>query len=323
MAVYTKITDAEFSSALKLYNIGDFKLAKGIAEGVENTNYLLETTHNKYIATIYEKRVNVNELPFFLKLMQHFSQDKIPSPLPVYAINGDLLQDIQGKKFSIVSFLSGKSVKRISNNHCFELGKMLANMHNSSLSFEMSRENNMSLPMWQEMFSEIKSKTDSFKVGISKEIEKSLSYIADKWAIAEKSNLPRGIIHADLFPDNVFFTDNKVTGVLDFYFACNDFFVHDVAITMNAWCFEHGCEFNITKARNLLRGYNSVRKFTDDELKMLPVFASGAAMRFLLSRLYDLINRVEGAEVTPKDPTEYLKKLRFHMHIKSASEYGL
>lgn len=319
MAVYTEISDSDFASLLKKFDIGNLASYRGITEGVENTNYLLETDKAKFIATIYEKRVDVSELPFFLELMEHLAKAQIPCPLPVHDKSGNILQEMAGKKLTITSFLEGKWPRAIKNAHCLEVGKIMARMHLASQNFNLTRKNKMSLPAWKEIYSRIAKNADSVKSGLSNEIKSALQEIEKKWP----KNLPSGVIHADLFPDNVFFIEDKLTGILDFYFACNDFFAYDLAITMNAWCFENGREFNITKANALLSGYNQVRKLTEEEKSYLPILCTGAAMRFLLSRLYDWLNKVEGAVVVPKDPIEYLNKLRFHQNVKNVSEYGI
>ncbi len=322
MAVYTQITEQEFLSLLEQYDIGVLRDLRGISEGVQNSNYLLETDKGKYIATIYESSVDTDDLPFFLGLMEHLAGAGIPCPLPVHALDGRVILEVKDKPFAITCFLEGRSPKSISNEHCAETGKILARMHIATQDFTMNRSNNMSIAGFSAIFDRIKEA--DVESGISfGEIERSLQYITENWP----DGLPCGVIHADLFPDNVFFEggvgDVRVSGLLDFYFSCNDLFAYDLAIVLNAWCFEHGTEFNITKARHLLSGYNSQRPFTEDELDALPVLACGAAMRFLLTRLYDSSRQVDGAIVTQKDPMEYLQKLRFHRQVKHCGEYGL
>lgn len=319
MAVYTEISSEELEKVLSEYSLGSLEHIKGIAEGVENTNYLLKTDKSKYIFTIYEKRVSRNELPFFLGLMEHLSSRNIPCPVPVRGKDGKVLREIKGRPCSIVSFLEGNWPRNITTNHCFEVGKIMAQMHLASGDFSLQRKNTMSVDAWDKMASETIPHADEVAVGMADEIKTALMHVSISWP----ANLPSGVIHADLFPDNIFFKNNKLSGILDFYFACNDFYAYDLAIALNAWCFEHREEFNITKAKAMLHGYNEIKPFTEEELESLPVLACGAALRFLLSRLYDWINKVDGAMVTPKDPMEYLKKLRFHMRIKNHREYGL
>lgn len=317
MAVYTEIAPEEFKKLLSEYDIGVFKSASGITEGVENTNYLVITETGKYIFTIYEKRVKAADLPFFLGLMEHLSQNDIPCPVPIRDKSGKILKEIHEKPCSMASFLEGEEAKPINAENCIKVGEVMAKMHMASESFSMKRENSMHHGAWKEMFNETKSKANNIEAGLVEEIEKSIEDIDKNWP----ESLPSGVIHADLFPDNVFFKNKNISGVLDFYFACNDFFAYDLAITMNAWCFD-GNDFNSSRAKAMLEGYNSIKPFTDNELEALPALAKGAALRFLLSRLYDWLNKQNGAKVNHKDPLEYLHKLRFHMNVKSHKEYG-
>ena len=319
MAVYTTISDNELCEFLLQYDIGTLVTYKGIAEGVENTNFLLETTKGHYILTIYEKRVQTDELPYYLELMQHLSAKGFPSPIPLKTKNGKMLQQLKQRPAAIVSFLQGKGTHNIKNHHLDELGKFMAKMHNEAEDFPMQLPNNFSLSSWKKMAEDIGTKANDVKEGLANEIQQQLDTLSTNWPDA----LPTGVIHADLFPDNVFFQKNYLSGIIDFYFACNDFLSYDLAICLNAWCFEPHGEFNITKARKLISSYNKVRPLTQEELNALPILASGAAMRFLLTRLYDWINRVDGAIVTPKNPLEYLQKLRFHQGISGPEAYGI
>ena len=280
-----------------------------------------KTDRGKYIFTAYEKGVDPGDLPFFIALLQHLSDKDIPCPVPVADNNGNILGEVNGRPMSIVSFLAGKWPRAIRNQHCSEVGEMLARMHNATADFELERKNGMAIDKWNEHFNATKDQADSVKEGMRDEVESALAHLNANWP--EAGDLPRGVIHADLFPDNVFFQGEKLSGLLDFYFACNDFYAYDFAITLNAWCFEEGGEFNITKARLLLSSYNKVRPFTERELNLLPLLASGAAMRFLLSRLYDGLFNSDGDMVTHKAPIEYLNILRFHRQVKSHTEYGL
>lgn len=318
MAVYTPLSLAELAPLLASYEIGTATALKGIESGVENSNFLLTTTSGRYILTLYEKRVNREELPFFLDLLNHLAAGGIPCPRPVLAKDGSTLQEIKGRPAAIVSFLEGASPQSIRNHHLSELGRQLASMHKAGAGFAGRRANNFSLPRWQELFSLVKDKGDLVKQGLVAEVAGYLQQLAQQWP----QHLPAGVIHADLFPDNVFFQGDSLSGVIDFYFACNDFLMYDVAICMNAWCFEPNGEFNVTKAQLLLGSYHAVRPITAEELAALPILAQGAAMRFLLTRLYDWLNAVEGALVQLKDPLEYLRKLRFHHGITHPSAYG-
>lgn len=319
MAVYTQVSNSELSSLLENYNIGKATDLKAIEQGVENSNYFLFTEDSRYILTIYEKRINTEELPFYLNLMQHLSAKGIPCPVPIKTNSGENLSHISGKPCAIVSFLNGKGVKSIRNEHLSELGTNMAKMHIAASDFSMKRENNFSLNGWGKLFNSVKNHADGIKEGLKDEIEQQLSYLSVNWP----SSLYSGIVHADLFPDNVFFEKEKLVGIIDYYFACNDLLMYDLAICINAWCFENNNEFNVTKARKLLSSYNKVRKISEEELEALPILASGAALRFLLTRLDDWFHPAQDALVKEKDPLEYLHKLRFHNGIKSHTEYGL
>ncbi len=322
MAVYTHITHQQFTELLDQYDIGNLVSFKGVAEGVSNTNYLLKTDKDSYIATIYEKSTDCSHLPFYWGLMEHLHGDGIPCPVPIKDKKGEILKTVDGCPFAIVSFLKGKWPKNIRNIHCMEVGKIMARMHISARSFDQKLANPLSVDAWNNTYNGMRDKVaEVFSVQVADEISQALEYIKQHWP--EKGRLPDGVIHGDLFPDNVFFQADVVSGLLDFYLSCNDLFAYDVAITLNAWCFEHGTEFNITKARALLKGYNQVKPFTENELEALPVLCVGASMRFLVSRLYDYLYQVEGAVVNVKDPSEYLKKLRFHLQVKKHGEYGL
>lgn len=320
MAVYTLVTLEDIARLLASYPIGEAITLQGISEGVENSNYFLETTQGRYILTVYEKRVKKEDLPFYLGLMSHLAGKGIKCPLPVADCQGNYLQDIQGKPAAITHFLEGKSTRRIENWHLEALGEAMASMHKAGQDYAGRITNPFSLASWQSLFARVKPRADEVKKGLSEEIEERLEWLKWHWP---KAPLPSGIIHADLFPDNVFFKDHHLSGIIDYYFACHDFLMYDIVISLNAWCFEHGRDFNLTKARRLLSSYHKVRGITLPELEALPVLASGAAMRFLLTRLSDWLNPVEGAMVTPKDPREYLYKLRFHQGVASYKVYGL
>jgi len=319
MAVYTEVSDEDLSSFVASYDIGDMLSFKGIAEGVENSNYLLRTTQSSFILTLYEKRVDERDLPFFLGLMEYLSGEGIPCPLPVSDREGNRLRTLAVRPAALITFLDGMWVRRPRTEHCAELGAGLAGLHLASTHFSMERQNALLMTAWREILGNCTGKLDRFESGLQTELEADLEQIASAWP----TDLPRGVIHADLFPDNVFFLGGKLSGFIDFYFACTDFFAYDIAICLNAWCFETEGSFNITKAKALLRGYQSARSLSADEIAALPTLARGASMRFLVTRLFDWINTPEGAFVRPKNPVEYIKKLRFHRQIESASEYGL
>ena len=319
MAVYTEVSDDELVDFVSEYKIGSARSCKGIAEGIENSNYLLTTDSGTYILTIYEKRVNPEELPFFLNLMEHLKEHGIPCPLPIKGRDGQALRTLCGKPAAIVSFLDGMWPRRVKPDHCAELGSAMARFHTASQGFTSQRRNDLSLSAWQPLFEASADEAESLRTGLVSELEAELNFLQSAWP----QELPAGVIHADLFPDNVFFHDGNVSGVIDFYFACNDFFAYEIAICLNAWCFEVDLSFNVTKAKRLLNAYRKVREFNDVELKALPILARGSAMRFLLTRLYDWLHTPENALVTRKDPLEYLEKLRFHQGVSGSGAYGL
>ena len=319
MAVYTEVSDEELEAFVAEYDIGAIESCKGIAEGVENSNYLLQTDRAIYILTLYEKRVARDDLPFFLGLMDHLASRNFPSPTPLHGNDGAALRDLCGRPAAIVSFLSGMWPRRITPAHCRTLGLAAARLHDAAVDFSISRRNNLSVLGWRELVTATADAADDLSAGLGKILSNEIGYLESVWPI----NLPSGVIHADLFPDNVFFLHNELSGIIDFYFACNDFLAYDIAVCLNAWCFETDGSFNITKARNLIQGYTTVRPFAAEEITAFPVLARGAALRFLLTRLYDWLNQPEGALVKRKDPLEYLRQLTFHQSVASPAEYGL
>ncbi len=319
MAVYTEVSDEEIIAFVAEYDIGKVVSFKGIAEGVENSNYLLLTDRNPYIVTLYEKRVSLDDLPFFLGLMEHLAARGVSCPTPIAGRDGEAMRDLCGRPAAIIGFLNGIWPRAIRTEHCAALGAALAEMHLAGDGFALRRPNALSTSGWRPLFSSCRARADEVMDGLEAIIEEELGRLESEWP----ADLPAGVIHADLFPDNVFFDGGRLSGLIDFYFACNDLFAYDVAICLNAWCFERDNSFNITKARQLLVSYGRVRPFTEAEIAALPMLARGAALRFLLTRLYDWLNRVEGALVKPKDPMEYVKKLLFHQAVSSPAEYGL
>ena len=319
MAVYTEVADEELDAFIAAYDIGAVRSIKGIAEGVENSNFLLHTDAGHFILTLYEKRVDPADLPFFLGLMEHLSARGITCPTPVKTRKGTALGTLAGRPAAIVTFLEGMSVRRPQPQHCAELGRGLAEMHLAGEGFAITRRNALSVAGWRELFEAAKHRADEVAPGLAAEIAAELAFLEANWP----DDLVSGVIHADLFPDNVFFLDARLSGIIDFYFACNDQIAYDVAICLNAWCFEPDIAFNTTKARAMLAAYKTVRPFSSAEFAALPLLARGAALRFLLTRLTDWLSVPEGALVRPKDPAEYIKKLRFHQSVDSASAYGL
>ena len=317
MAVYTKLEHKEVDRFLEQYNINNFKDFKGITEGVENTNYLIKTLGQDYILTIYERRVDENDLPFFIKLLSILSENNFPCPKPIPNKNNEKINKIKNKNAALVTFLNGHSKTRITIEDCFEIGKITAQLHEITKKFNIYRKNNLSIESWQSIFDKIIKQKIDLDESIIKKTKNYLNFLKDKWP----KELPQGIIHADLFPDNIFFTNNKVSGIIDFYFACNDFFAYEIAICLNSICFDNNSTFNMTKAKNLIDGYSSTRELSEDEKKYLPILSMGAAMRFFLTRLYDFYHTDNKANVKIKDPFEYLKKIEFHSTIKNFNEY--
>ncbi len=316
MAVYTEVGDAELEAFLSEYDIGEAESFKGIAEGVENSNYLLTTTRGQYIVTLYEKRVAPNDLPFFLGLMDHLSARGINCPRPIHGRDGRALRSLAGKPAAITSFLQGMWPRRIAAKHCGPVGEALAQLHLAGRDFALKRPNALSVPGWRPLFEASRRHVDD---GLADELQAELDDLEKGWP----KDLPAGVIHADLFNDNVFFLHDRLSGIIDFYFACNDFLAYDMAVCLNAWCFEPDNSFNATKARALLQSYDRVRGLTAEERNALPLLARGAALRFLLTRLYDWVHTPADALVKRKDPKEYLTKLRFHRGASSLTDYGL
>jgi homoserine kinase type II len=319
MAVYTEIGDDELRAFIAAYDIGEVLSCKGIAEGVENSNYLLGTESGSFILTLYEKRVAPEDLPFFIALMDHLAHQGVACPTPVRAKDGGALRELCGRPAAIVTFLNGMWPRRIDPFHCAGIGGALARLHKAGSSFPMTRPNNLGVAGWRRLYEASAARADEVQAGLRRELASELGFFETIWP----RDLPVGVIHADLFPDNVFFRDRELTGLIDFYFACTDVFAYDLAICLNAWCFEPDGSFNVTKARLLIGNYRKERPLDPKEIAALPVLARGSALRFLLTRLYDWLNQTEGALVRPKDPLEYLKKLRFHRGIASPAEYGI
>ena len=319
MAVYTDISETELAAFLAHYDVGELLSYKGIAEGVENSNFLLHTASGSYILTLYEKRVNPADLPFFLGLMQHLSEKGIQCPLPVHQKSGATIGELAGRPAALVTFLEGMWMRRPTVEHCREVGAALAGMHLAGTDFGLRRENALSVGGWRPLWNRAKDRADEVEPGLASEVQADLDRLEANWP----SGLPVGVIHADLFNDNVFFLGNRLSGLIDFYFACTDVLAYDVAVCLNAWCFEKDHAFNLTKGMALLGGYTSVRSLSQAEANALPVLSHGAALRFMLTRLYDWLNTPAGSLVVKKDPIEYLRKMRFHRQVSSAAEYGL
>ena len=319
MAVYTDVTDAAVRDFLQAYDLGEVVSLKGIAEGVENSNYLLVTTGGTYILTLYEKRVDREDLPYFLGLMEHLAARGIRCPTPIKARDGVALRTLCGRPAVIVSFLRGMWPKEIAPWQCRQLGIGLAEMHRAGRDFPGYRANDLSLAGWRDLADSCRARADEVAPGLAQEIDTEVAALARLWP----ADLPAGVIHADLFPDNVFFQDGQLSGFIDFYFACNDFLAYDLAVCLNAWCFDDGNAFRPDCAQALLEGYERVRSLDPAERAALPVLARGSALRFLLTRLFDWLNHPEGAFVAPKDPLAYRPRLRFHRAAGGPETYGV
>ena len=322
MAVYTNISEENLIELLNSYNIGSLKKFEGILEGVENTNYKIITSKNNYILTIFEKRVNENELPFFIELQKHLFEKNINCPEPIANKNNNFINNIANKKCVIMSFLKGEKLDIVFPKHCYEVGHHLAKMHYSLKDFAMTRENSLNYSRWREIFNKCKLAKNFEDKKLFNDIENELDFLEKKWPNSS-SSIPKGIIHADLFKDNVFFNDYSCTGIIDFYFACTDFYIYDLAICINDWCFDKMSfnaefnknsipKFNHDKYKFMIKGYQEVHKFTNDESKYFNIILRGASMRFLLTRLHDKLYHPIDSYVEPKNPNDYFSLLEFH-----------
>ncbi len=319
MAVYTDVAADDLSAFLAGYDIGELLAYKGIAEGVENSNFLVHTERGYFILTLYEKRVAAKDLPFFLALMEHLHARGISCPQPVQNRKGEVLGEVAGRPAAIITFLDGMWIRRPSPAHCAALGEALARLHLAGLDFKRTRANALSLAGWRPLFESCRKRAHELHRDLEQFLDAELSHLETEWP----HGLANGVIHADLFPDNVFFLGDRLSGLIDFYFACTDALAYDVAICLNAWCFETDLSYNVTKGRSLLHAYARVRPLSSSELESLPLLARGAAVRFLLTRLVDWFDVPPGALVRPKDPLEYYRKLRFHQKVRGARDYGI
>lgn len=326
MAVYTEISDEALRAFLLDYELGELVAFRGIAEGVENSNYALRTTAGDFILTLYERRVDPADLPWFLGLMDHLAARGLACPVPVHARDGATLRELAGRPAAIVTFLEGVWPRRVRPEHLAPLGAALAQLHAAGEGFLQERTNALGPAGWPPLLDRCRARGDEAQPGLIAELDTHLADILARWPAP--GTLPRGHIHADLFPDNVFFLPGpdgrlRVSGLIDFYFACTDLLAYDIAVCLNAWCFEADWSFNVTKARAMLAAYQATRPLSAAEREALPVLCRGAALRFLLTRLFDWTNTPPGALVTRKDPLEYLRKLRFFARAESTSALGL
>ena len=320
MAIYTKISNKDVIPIEKKFSIGKIVLFKGIKKGIENTNYLLKTRNKKYILTIFEKRVQKKDLPFFMNLMDKLSKYKINCPKPQRNKKGSFLIKIKNKTGSIVSFVEGKDKLKLNPKDCYEIGKNIAKLHRASKKIKLYRKNSLSLKEWPKLLNKIGNKSKIISPDLNSLMKNSFLEIKNKWP----KNLPNGIIHGDLFIDNIFFKNNKFSGYIDFYFACNDFLIYEIAICINALCFDKKNNkfiFNKKKSTNLIRGYSKIRRISVKEKKSLNILCKGAALRYLLTRTYDYLNTPKSAVIKIKNPREYIQKLKVHNKFNNFKNY--
>ena len=320
MAVYTKLSEKNLKEFFSTYNLGKLLNYKEIKEGIENTNYFIETEKGKFILTLYEKRVDEKDLPFFIGLMKNLCNKNFPSPEPIINKNGNYISEIKKKKAAVISFLDGSAKKILNSDECYQVGIHSAKLHMITKKLTGKIENKLSVSSWRNIYNKVKNDCSKIHKDLPKIIEKNLDEIEKNWP----KNIPSGIIHADLFPDNIFFKNGKLSGIFDYYFSCHDFYAFEIAICLNALCFEgtkENLSFNVTKAKKFIEGYSSIRKLTPKEKETLKILCQGAAIRFLLTRVFDFLNLTEGAIVKIKDPIEYLKRLEFHNSVKNYQDY--
>jgi homoserine kinase type II len=320
MAIYTKFYENDIKEVLNNYSIGSLNKFEGIQQGIENTNYFLIADNKKYILTIYEKRVKEEDLPFFSELMRSLNQSDFKCPVPIVNKKNNSITQFRNKKLMIVSFIEGKAKDVLSPENCKSVGTEAAKMHEITKKFKIKRKNDLSIKSWRKIFNSVKDKCSKIHKDLPKLIESNLTDVEKNWP----EDLPKGIIHADLFNDNIFFKEDKFSGIIDFYFSCNDFYAFEIAVCFNALCFDgpqNNLSFNVTKAKSFIEGYENIRKLTDEEKKSIKVLSQGSALRFLLTRVFDALNTIEGAIVKVKDPMEYLKRLEFHKNSKNFEDY--
>ncbi len=318
MAVYTDLSDEDLAALIAAYDLGQPLALKGIAEGVENSNFLLETQAGRFILTIFEKRTKRADLPFFMDVMERLAAKGVPAPRPMRTRKGELLSDVHGKACAIITFLTGVSPKRPNVTQCRAIGVKLAEMHLALQDFPGARANALSVDAWGPLIRPRRALAEQLRPGLADAVEADLAVVERSWP----RGLPQGVIHADLFPDNTLFLGDAAKGLIDFYFACADALAYDLAVCLNAWCFEPRGAFNLTKGQALIGGYESVRKLSTQERDALPLLARGAALRFFATRLADWAETPPGALVRPKDPLEYADKLGFHRSAKGVGDYG-
>lgn len=318
MAVYTPLSDADLAQLLAEYDLGVLQASEGIAEGVENTNYKLTTDSGRFILTMFEKRTNEADLPFFVAVMERLAARGFPAPRPIMTRDGAFLSRTRGKPALIVTFLDGAWPREPTLAHCAAIGEALARMHLALDGFELTRANALSLDGWERLITPRLAQAELLRPGLAALIERDMAEVRAAWPV----DLPRGAIHADLFPDNALFVGEALTGVIDFYFSCNDFLAYDLAVCLNAWCFVDERDYSLARGRAMIGAYERVRPLSNAERSALPTLARGAALRFFATRLADWSETPEGAQVTRKDPAEYAGKLAFHREANGVGDYG-
>ena len=320
MAVYTRVNSKDINYIEKNYNIGKIKSFTGIKKGIENTNYLLKTENKKFILTLFEKRVQEKDLPFFMNLMEKLNKHKINCPEPQRNKRRSFITKIKNKSASIVSFVEGKDKSKLNSKNCYEIGKNIAKFHKASKKIKLLRKNSLSIKQWPKILGKIGDKSKVIDPNLNSLMKNSLNDIKKNWP----KNLPHGIIHADLFIDNIFFKKNKLSGYIDFYFACSDFLIYEIAICINALCFDKKNNkfiFNKKKSQNLIKGYSKIRSLSNKEKKSLNILCRGAALRYLLTRTYDYLNTPKSAVIKIKNPREYIQKLKLHNKFSNFRNY--
>jgi homoserine kinase type II len=318
MAVYTEVSFDDLEALLAAYDLGAPMSFKGIAEGVENSNFYLRTDRGGFILTLYEKRVREDDLPYFLGLMDHLAARGVPCPTPVRSRNGDLWTHVNGRPAALLTWLDGLSLYRPAAESCAEAAAACARLHAAGQDFALTRPNALGPEGWRKLVQATTADANTVQPGLAALITATLEALEPGWP----TGLPGGVIHADLFPDNVLFMDGRVSGLIDFYFACNDAFAYDLAVMLNAWCFESDGSYNLTKGQALIGAYGRERALSAAEREAFPLLAQGAALRFLLTRLYDWLHPDPLAFVRPKDPREFVRRLRFHLTAVNAAAYG-
>ena len=319
MGVFTHISKENLKTFLEDYSLKEIQSFEGINEGIQNTNYKIKIDAKDFILTIYENINSIDDLDFFLSLMNYLSSKGIKCPIPIKNLKSNYVGEIKSKPASLLTFLDGKSTLNIKKNHTFEIGKVLAEMHLNTKDFPLKKTNDLSVDGWEKLLIKNKNKIDKFEKNLYKKIEDKIIIIRKKWP----KNLPSGVIHADLFPDNVLFKDNKVSGLIDFYFSCTDYFIYDFCICINAWCFNYRNEFQIDLFRNLLKGYQSIRKLEEEEINAIPFLCHASSLRFLLTRIDNWKNKNDLDIVNYQDPMEFLKRLEFHELNENLGNYNL